>query len=129
MKKDKLVIICTRILGGYKLTICINEKLPPTKKLFEKTFRGKLLATIFNNTDRWISKCRDKGILITEIELILPPLLEYADLERDLRPFFMKNNITFSIAIGLQISAEKNNEQYFWDEGLIMLNKRNTDFN
>jgi|GEM_PF-6103638 len=129
--EEKIIVICTRLLHGYKLTFCVNIKPLSIKEMINPKIRKDIVRSIKNKLKWWVEVCKKHALKIVEIEIILPPTLEYADLEKEIKDFFSGKKIHFSIAIGLKISmiSDEEDERDVWEGGLEILGTQNTNLN
>ncbi len=127
--ESKITVLCTRLQYGYRLTYSLHIKPLPIDQMIRPQFREGIIERLLENIGWWVGRCVSHSIKIIAVELILPPSLEYANLEKELTEFFKEEKIAFSFAIGMKINIEDEEGETSNEEAFDILNGKNTNLN
>lgn len=113
MENTLYKVYCVKKIDAYKLIIILNENstiigkngdLITLRNIISETKRKPAVSKLTWFLGFWAGKCKKKNIKINEIDLILPPLVDYIFLQEGLRYNLLHDyNITLTITSGLQI--------------------------
>ncbi len=125
----KKIVSCIRLTNGfYKLIFSFDKHLKSDPKVLSEPEVQNAFADQFSyNIGWWVSSFKVRSIIITEIDIILPPFGEYLGLEKTLREVTLEENIILTLHTGITIDIPdgdiKNNISYIHQQ-LMELNKK-----
>jgi hypothetical protein len=146
MKKNKLpyTVYCLKNSSSenHKLFIALNPNtsLKSNGLALEKIAfsndtdaKNKALEGIIGIVGYWIGRTAIAGIKILEIELVLPPHLEYLCLNNELRQFLLERyDFIFTISSGMKINSDTGSQgahDVFVNDRLNSLKTKDTGMN
>lgn len=94
--------------GFYRLILPFRHMIDPSylKALSLKKQRREIIESIEYEIGFVTQSCKLSGIMVDEIEIIMPPFSEYLNVSEELRDNYTERNIKLSVSIGRTVNLD-----------------------